>query len=274
MRSEVAEQSKADRLKVGWSGPTSGCFGWLRRRIQETCQVIDLPQEETDPEGIERWVFSSRDRLSLPTSALLDRGIPVAVAANAWWEGSSRTGLREMPTPVIPWYRWWDGWMGWLQGFEPLLSPLPPRLVYGLIPDITGSSVAAGCGCIISNCRQTAGVWQHIANSCGQSVEWFTARDIFEPAYCPARILKADWVLWDDSSLDNWRGPAAPTHVVEFLKQARLNKPEVTIIAALTSPRWDEWRLLSEAGAQELIAKPAVATVLTQILAKRRAVAG
>lgn len=269
MSSSWASQSneRVPQQVVGWTGPSSGCFGWLRARIERQYQVIPVQEGNWESYALDRWIYASPDRLSLPSAELQAQNIPLAIATSDWWEGAGRTGLRELQLPAIPWYRWWDGWHDWLEGTSSaLFTPFPPRLAHALSPPMPATQFKAGSGWIIANCLQSADAWTLAANEVGHVVTWYTLDQFRATIAAPHFTEHPDWLLWDDTSLDTWNAKPDFASVSELLRTLHARYPEMRRLIALTLPRWDQWRELHGAGAQELIAKPTTAGVLYRSL--------
>lgn len=270
--------SKPSQTTVAWlGGRNTDSFQWLCARIREAGFDLRTAEElASSATPVHRTILALDDRLSYTENASPFPESPTALALSGWWNGSGRTGLRELPTLAIPWYRWWETWLPWLCGEDAnFFSPLPARSLQHAPgnpqrnvdwPFQEKKSLHVVCDCPYS--RQA---WESAAAQfCDRvtSSSWHQFERRYEPS--------SDWILWDDSCLST----SGPQHCdprsegvdlttetcCQTLENIQRRHPESKIIMTLTMPRWSTYREVLKLGPVEFLTKPENGSGLARIL--------
>ena len=277
---------------VGWVGARTGCFAWLRRRITDAgFEIYDFDSGASA--RLQRLIIATTDRISIDrhiSDLSAFEEVPTALATDSWWMGSGRTGLREFPQPLLPWFRWWESWHPWLHGeSQQYFSALPHRHMHAIVASGCNSNRQRGQSelplgrlAIIGHCVRTISGWKEVAETAGWEVTLLSPTNLepmadsekkwsTSPSFSLADQNEYDHVLWDDSSLNtcNREGRGAPDSIKRILKRIRSSFPDATIVAACSLPHWNEWESMQQAGAQEILTKPETGLGLARLLSAK-----
>ena len=261
---------------IAWCGSRADGLGWLSHRCGSMDELKVVETISIDAVAAicrqhpRRLILSVENRLSYPSAEIeyLQRSwpeVPYALALSSWFDGSRRTGIGPTGRLQLAWYRWWDGWRTWLRGRNTqILNPWPQIVLSRECVALEGAKSTAPFGIILSHCRQTAAGWQAGLEGSQDSAQVITLKELL--AFLEIAPIEPGWVLWDDSCLDTSSGVDCLADVCDLFAAIRKSFPTSVILAATSMPRWSDWQKWSEAGANELIAKPSQGILLQEIL--------
>ncbi len=280
---------------IAWNGPNDGCYGWIRRRVEQATTIATFHAHDLDAilstPQCTRIIVAVRNRLDYPWQLVRrleqqSQVLPWALLVDNWWDGARRTGIGNPGHIIWPWYRWWEGWFPWLyperciashntaQLFSPVHAPIDTQRAIGFNQSTTQQQVSSKRFSmtsekpllIFAGCSTTAESWRECAKLVGLQTRVFRSPEAWLEMSMKSDAAHTGCLLIDDSAYLDAPVQQQVNRMNEDIQAIVAQYPNCPLVIAANMPRWSDWNLWSSSGACEIIAKPAYGVPLCQFL--------